>query len=101
MATVVASSVVSAQSSSGLNKGGWGYCWGAGVWPGSKCRCSGGLGGGSEAEGEQVVAVDNDVVVVDGSCAVVTSSDMAHVSGVDRLVGVSLACMLVLQVLGV
>jgi hypothetical protein len=46
------------------------------------------------------VAVDDVVGVVDGCCAAVASGDVAHVGGVDGLVGVSLACMLIPQVLG-
>ena len=47
-----------------------------------------------------LVVVDNDIVIVDGSCVAITSGDMAHVGGVNRLVGVLLACIPVPQVLG-
>jgi hypothetical protein len=60
---------------------------------GIECRRSRALPGGSEAGGTAVVVVD-DVV------AGVTSGDVAHVGGVDGLVGVSLACMPIPQVLG-
>ena len=81
VAAVVPSSVVLAQSGSGLDKVGWGHCWGAGVQPGSQCHHSGGPGGGSEAEGEWVVVVNN-VGIIDGSYAGVVSGDMAALRGV-------------------
>ena len=83
-----------------LEKGGWGGGWGAVGWPGIQFHCSGAAGGGFWAKDRVVVVVDNKVVIIDCSCAVVARGDMAHVGGVDRLVGVSLSCMLVPQVLG-
>jgi hypothetical protein len=47
-----------------------------------------------------VVIVDGSVDVADGGCDGIVSSDVARNGGVDRLVGVSLACMPVSQVLG-
>jgi hypothetical protein len=58
--------------------------------PGNVLRRSGGPGGRSEAVGGVQMVVDDDIVVVDGSCAAVASGDVAHVGGVDGLVGVSL-----------
>ena len=45
--------------------------------------------------------IDGGVDVADGGCAGVINSDMAHNGGVNRLVGVSLACMPVSQMLRV
>jgi hypothetical protein len=56
--------------------------------PGNVLRRSGGPGGCSEAVGGVLMVVDDDIVVVDGSCAAVASGDVAHVGGVDELVWV-------------
>ena len=68
---------------SGLDRRGWGLCWGAVDRPGGQWRRSRGAGGCSEA-GEAVVVVVDDVVgVVDGGCADVVSGDVAGDSGGD------------------
>ena len=76
-AAVVGSDVAVTLGASGLETGGWGLVWGAVDRPGTQYRRSRGPGGGSEAWGGMLIAVVNDVGVVDGSCAAVASGDVA------------------------
>ena len=69
-------------------------------WFCSECRRFRRVAGRFEAGDGVVVAVVDNVGNVDGGCAGVVSNDVADIAGVDRLVGVSLACMPVSQVLG-
>jgi hypothetical protein len=75
-------------SGSGCERRGWGLGWGAVGWLGSECRHFRGADGCSEAGSEVVVAVVDDVGVVDGGCAGVVGDDVAGDGGDDGLVGV-------------
>jgi hypothetical protein len=86
--TVVDDDVAVAVSGSGCERRGWGLGWGAVGWLGSECRHFRGAGGCSEAGSEVVVAVVDNVGVVDGGCAGVVGDDVAD-SGGDRGLGVS------------
>jgi hypothetical protein len=84
--------------------GGWGLSRGGVGRPGDQCCRSGGAGRVSEAEGEPVVVVVNDICIVDGGCADVVRSGMARLwdargGGVGRC-GPLLTCSVVLQVQG-
>jgi hypothetical protein len=85
LAAVVGSDVVVAVGSSRCEVGGKGVSRGAIGWFGSECRRTRGAGGRFEAGEEVVVAVVDDVGVVDGADGAVDSGD----GGDDRLVGVS------------
>jgi hypothetical protein len=85
VAAVVGNDVVVAVGSSRREMGVHGGSRGAVVWFGRECRRTRGAGGGFEAGGEVVVAVVDDVGVVDGADGAVDSGD----GGDDRLVGVS------------
>ena len=94
--------VVVEQWGSGLTRGGCGLGWSRVDWPGIQRRLSVGAGRGSEAEGEPVVVVVNDVGIIYGGCAGAVSGDVARlwnvVSGGAGRWGLALACTAVSQV---
>jgi hypothetical protein len=80
-AAVVGSDTAVTLGASGLDMGGWGLVWGAGDRPGTQYHRSSGPGGGSEARGGILIAIVNDIGIVDGSCAAVASGDVAGLVG--------------------
>jgi hypothetical protein len=84
---------------SGCKMGGCGLRWGAMGQPGRECHRSEGAGGSFEAGEQLLVAVVDDVGIVDGSCAGVVSGDMATLRGVLRCM--SRVCVAVSMVLRV
>jgi hypothetical protein len=107
VAAVVCGDVAAKRRGSRGSSGGWRLGWGVVGRSGSVCRRFRGAGGWFEAGKEVLVvvvnvvgSVDGSVDVADGSCDGIVNSDVARNGGVDRLVGVSLACMPVSQVLG-
>ena len=68
----------------------WGLCCNAVGWAGSKCCHFQDTGAGFEAGDEAIVIIINHVVLADGGCVGVVSSDMAGVGG-DRGFGVVLS----------
>jgi hypothetical protein len=85
VAAVVGGDVAFATGGSGCKGRAWGVSRNAVDWFGSECRRTRGAGGCFEARGEVVVAVVDNVGVVDGADGAVDSGD----GGDDRLVGVS------------
>ena len=74
-----------ATGGSGRRGRGQGHCWGAVGRPGSMCCRSRGVWGWFEAGDEIVVAIVNDVGVVDGADGAIASSDVAVDGGGDRV----------------
>jgi hypothetical protein len=81
-AAVVGGDVAFAWAGSGCEGRGWGVSRNAVDWFGSECCRTRGAGGCFEARAEVVVAVVDDVGIVDGGCAAVVSGDVAMARGV-------------------
>jgi hypothetical protein len=98
-AAVVGCDVAVTMGGSGCKTGGCGLRWGAMGWPGRECCCSEGAGGSFEAGEKLLVAVVDDIGIIDGGCAGVVSSDVATSRGVLRCMSrVCVAVSVVLRV---
>jgi hypothetical protein len=78
--------VVVEQWGPGLERRGWSLGCGVVDWPGSQHHYLGGASSGFEAGDEVLVMFVNDMGIIDGGCAGIISSDVAHSSGGSRLV---------------
>jgi hypothetical protein len=82
VAAIVGSDVAFARAGSGCKGRGWGVSRNAVDWFGSECHRMRGAGGCFKARAEVVVAVVDDVGIIDGGCAAVVSSDVVMARGV-------------------